>query len=67
MAIRHHQPCDSVRRRYCAFDSELNSAISILEKSKKQAQLKMQKEALQKFNLSYTMDLDDNMFPAMAE
>ena len=44
-------------------DTELNSAISILEKSKKQAQLKMQKEALQKFNLSYTMDLDDNMFP----
>ena len=44
-------------------DSELNSAISILEKSKKQAQMKAQKDALQKFNLSYTTDIDDNMFP----
>ena len=33
-------------------ESELNSAISVLEKSKKQAQIKMQKEALHKFNLS---------------
>jgi len=30
----------------------LNSAIAVLEKSKKQAQAKMQKEALHKFNLS---------------
>ena len=33
-------------------DSELNAAIAVLEKSKKQAQLKMQKEALSKFNVS---------------
>ena len=33
-------------------DTELNSAIAVLEKSKKQAQAKMQKEALHKFNLS---------------
>ena len=33
-------------------ESELNSAIYVLEKSKKQAQIKMQKEALHKFNLS---------------
>ena len=39
-------------------DSELNSAIAILEKSKKQAQLKMQKEALYKFNVSIS---DDNI------
>ena len=32
-------------------ESELNSAISVLEKSKKQAQIKMQKDALYKFNL----------------
>ena len=33
-------------------ESELNSAIAVLEKSKKQTQLKMQKDALHKFNLS---------------
>ena len=33
-------------------DSELNAAIAVLDKSKKQAQLKMQKEALSKFNVS---------------
>lgn len=33
-------------------DSELNAAIAVLEKSKKQAQLKMQKDALSKFNVS---------------
>jgi len=47
-------------------DSELNSAISILEKSKKQAQMKMQKDALQKFNVSSTMGVEDNMFPNLS-
>ena len=33
-------------------DKEINDAITVLEKSKKQTQLKIQKEALHKFNLS---------------
>jgi hypothetical protein len=33
-------------------ESELNAAISVLEKSKKQAQMKIQKDALSKFNVS---------------
>ena len=33
-------------------DSELNAAIAVLEKSKKQTHLKMQKDALSKFNVS---------------
>ena len=40
-------------------DSELNSAIAVLEKSKKQAQLKKQKEALHKFNLSASATNDN--------
>ena len=42
-------------------ESELNSAISVLEKSKKQAHIKMQKDALHKFNLSVSA-LDGNNF-----
>ena len=41
-------------------DTELNSAISVLEKSKKQAQVKMQKEALHKFNLSVSASNEHN-------
>ena len=41
-------------------ESEVNSAIAVLEKSKKQEQMKMQKNALYKFNLSTS----DNMFPS---
>jgi hypothetical protein len=33
-------------------ESELNAAIAVLEKSKKQAQMKIQKDALSKFNVS---------------
>ena len=35
-------------------ETELNSAIAVLEKSKKQAQIKAQREALNKFNVSVT-------------
>jgi hypothetical protein len=42
-------------------ESELNAAISVLEKSKKQTQLKMQKDALHKFNLSVSALDGDNL------